>query len=102
MPGVWEGSKWRKHRQVLRRYPRNSGRAQDDRTVKWWAVDGKPLLDLGKRPFLLPIPDDKDYQVPFNVTGKIDKLTISAQPPKLTPDDIKKLKEAERKQADAG
>jgi hypothetical protein len=31
------------------RYPRNSGRAQDDRTVKWRAVDGKLLLDLGKR-----------------------------------------------------
>jgi arylsulfatase len=46
--------------------------------------------------------DDKDYQVPFNFTGKIDKLTISVEPPKLTPDDIKKLKEAKRKQADAG
>ena len=65
-----------------------------------------------KRPFILLIPDigmnmgspvdDKDYQVPFNFTGKIDKLTISVEPPKLTPDDIKKLKEAERKQADAG
>lgn len=43
-----------------------------------------------KRPFILLIP------------GKIDKLTISVEPPKLTPDDIKKLKEAERKQADAG
>jgi len=46
--------------------------------------------------------DDKDYQVPFNFTGKIDKLTISVEPPKLAPDHIKKLKEAERKQADAG
>ena len=57
-----------------------------------------------KRPFILLIPpvDDKDYQVPFNFTGKIDKLTISVEPPKLTPDDIKKLKEAERKQAEAG
>lgn len=49
LPGGWEGSKWRKHRQVLRRYPRNSRRAQDDRTVKWWVIDGKPLLDLGKK-----------------------------------------------------
>jgi hypothetical protein len=46
--------------------------------------------------------DDQDYQPPFNFTGTIDKLTISVEPPKLTPDDIKKLKEAERKQADAG
>ena len=102
MPGGWEGSKWRKHRQVLRRYPRNSGRAQNDRTVKWWAVDGKPLLDLGKKAIYSSYTHDKDYQVPFNFTGKIDKLTISVEPPKLTPDDIKKLKEAERKQADAG
>ena len=55
-----------------------------------------------KRPFILLIPDDKDYQVPFNLTRKIDKPTISVGPPKLTPDDIKKLKEAKRKQADAG
>jgi len=32
-----------------RRYPRNSGRAQDDRAVKWRAVDGKLLLDPGKK-----------------------------------------------------
>ena len=71
--------------------------------MKWWAVDGKPLLDLGKKAIYSSYThDDKDYQVPFNFTGKIDKLTISVEPPKLTPDDIKKLKEAERKQADAG
>ena len=29
--------------------------------------------------------DDKDYQVPFKFTGKIEKLTISVEPPKLTP-----------------
>ena len=32
-----------------RRYPRNSERAQDDRAVKWRAVDGKLLLDPGKK-----------------------------------------------------
>jgi len=32
-----------------RRYPRNSERAQDDRTVKRWTVDGKLLLDSGKK-----------------------------------------------------
>ena len=31
------------------RYPRNSERAQDDRTVKWRTVDGKLLLDPGKK-----------------------------------------------------
>jgi hypothetical protein len=39
--------------------------------------------------------DDQDYQVPFAFTGKIDKLTISIEPPKLTEDDQKKLLEAE-------
>ncbi len=35
--------------------------------------------------------DDKDYQVPFAFTGKLDKLTISIEQPKLTPADIKLL-----------
>jgi hypothetical protein len=39
--------------------------------------------------------DDKDYQVPFKVTGKIDKLTISVEPPHLTAEDQKRLAEAE-------
>jgi arylsulfatase len=38
--------------------------------------------------------DDKDYQVPFAFTGKIDKLTISLEPPVLTDADKKKLTEA--------
>jgi len=45
--------------------------------------------------------DDNDYQVPFNFTGKIDKLTIAVERPKLTPEDIQKLKEAEASAADA-
>jgi arylsulfatase len=40
--------------------------------------------------------DDHDYQVPFTFTGKIDKLTIALDPPKLTPEDEKKLSEAYR------
>ncbi len=40
--------------------------------------------------------DDQDYKVPFAFTGKIDKLTITVIPPVLTPQDIKKLQEAER------
>jgi len=45
--------------------------------------------------------DDQDYQVPFAFTGKIDKLTISIEPPKLTPDDQKKLSDAYRAAQDA-
>jgi arylsulfatase len=45
--------------------------------------------------------DDRDYQVPFNFSGKINKLTIAIDPPKLTPDDVKKLEEANRAAQDA-
>jgi arylsulfatase A-like enzyme len=44
--------------------------------------------------------DDQDYQVPFKFTGKIDKLTITVAPPKLTPEDKRKLMSAERSAAD--
>jgi arylsulfatase len=42
--------------------------------------------------------DDRDYKVPFPFTGKLTKLTIAVDEPKLTPEDIKKLEEAKRKQ----
>jgi arylsulfatase len=45
--------------------------------------------------------DDKDYQCPFKFTGKLNKLTIKLDRPQLTPDDIKKIKEAEASAADA-
>ncbi len=45
--------------------------------------------------------DDGDYQVPFNFTGTIDKLTIALDRPKLTPEDVQKLKQAEMAAADA-
>ena len=45
--------------------------------------------------------DDNDYKIPFLFTGKINKLTFSVAPPQLTPEDIKKLKEADAKAADA-
>ena len=35
--------------------------------------------------------DDKDYQVPFAFTGKINKLTIAVEPPVLTDADKQKL-----------
>jgi len=37
--------------------------------------------------------DDQDYQVPFRFTGKLDKLTLKIEPPKLTAADIKLLQE---------
>jgi arylsulfatase len=40
--------------------------------------------------------DDNDYQVPFAFDGKIDKITLTIERPKLTPEDIKKLTETER------
>jgi arylsulfatase len=45
--------------------------------------------------------DDRDYQVPFAFTGKIDKLTIALDGPKLTPDDVQKLQPANRAAQDA-
>src|SRR5450631_3928642 len=48
-----------------------------------------------------PTPvDDRDYKVPFNFTGKISKLTIALDPPKLTPDDVKKLEASNAAAAD--
>jgi arylsulfatase len=40
--------------------------------------------------------DDEDYQVPFKFTGKLNKLTLTIDRPKLTPEDEKRLMEAER------
>jgi arylsulfatase A-like enzyme len=45
--------------------------------------------------------DDHDYQVPFAFNGKIDKLTIALDPPKLTDEDKKKLEAAFRAAQDA-
>jgi arylsulfatase A-like enzyme len=40
--------------------------------------------------------DDKDYQVPFAFSGKLNKITLTIDRPKLTPEDIKKLQAATR------
>jgi arylsulfatase len=45
--------------------------------------------------------DDTDYQVPFALTGKIDKLTIKIDRPQLTPADEKKLTAAASSASDA-
>jgi arylsulfatase len=44
--------------------------------------------------------DDKDYQVPFRFTGKLNKLTLSIERPTLTPEDVRRLKETEERAAD--
>ena len=44
--------------------------------------------------------DDSDYQAPFPFTGKLDKLTIALDAPKLTPADERRLKEAAESAAD--
>jgi arylsulfatase len=40
--------------------------------------------------------NDADYQVPFRFTGKLNKLTLTIDRPKLTPEDEKKLMQATR------
>jgi arylsulfatase len=40
--------------------------------------------------------DDRDYQPPFAFNGTINKLTITIDRPKLTPEDEKRLAEAQR------
>jgi arylsulfatase len=40
--------------------------------------------------------DDRDYQVPFRFTGKLDKLTLTIDRPKLSAEDEKRLSEAQR------
>ncbi|HJZ95434.1 MAG TPA: sulfatase-like hydrolase/transferase, partial [Candidatus Solibacter sp.] len=40
--------------------------------------------------------DDRDYQVPFRFNGKLIKLTLTIDRPKLSPADIQRLKEAQR------
>lgn len=41
-------------------------------------------------------PVSNDYQVPFRFTGKLNKLTLTFDPLKLTPGDVKKLTAARR------
>jgi arylsulfatase len=45
--------------------------------------------------------NDADYQPPFTLTAKFNKLTIKIDRPKLSPEDIKKLEEGMKQAADA-
>jgi hypothetical protein len=47
-------------------------------------------------------PVDDTYEVPFYLTAKLEKLTIKVDPPKLTPEDEKKLKKAKPDSAAPG
>ena len=39
--------------------------------------------------------NDADYKVPFKFTGKINKITLTIDRPRLSPEDIKKLEAAQ-------
>ena len=45
-------------------------------------------------------PVANDYQVPFRFTGKLAKLRLTIDRPKLTPEDIKRLQETREVAAD--
>ena len=45
--------------------------------------------------------DDADYQPPFPLTAKFDKLTLKIDRPQLSPEDIKKLEEGMKSAGDA-
>ncbi len=79
-------------------------------------VDGKDVANI-KLPKTIPLTlqwdenfdvgadtltgvDDRDYQPPFKFTGKLDKLTLTIERPKLTPADIKQLEAAQAKAED--
>lgn len=55
-------------------------------------------LSLETAPFLLrnAVSRDEDYKPPFTFTGKIKKIALTIDRPKLSPEDIKKLEEAQR------
>jgi arylsulfatase len=78
-------------------------------------VNGKPVA-TNKLDFTVPLTkpldtvvnigtaagtpvDDREYQIPFKFTGRIEKITILLEPPKLTPEDVKKLQAAQARQA---
>jgi hypothetical protein len=54
-------------------------------------------LAKGKPVFTGTPVDDADYQVPFRFTGKLAKLTLKIDRPKLSPADEKRLMEESRR-----
>ncbi len=75
-------------------------------------VDGQPVATQAMEhtiPFLLQVDEsldvgsdtltgvnDADYQPPFAFTGKLNKVTLTIDRPKLSPEDVKKLEAAQR------
>jgi len=76
------------------------------------SVDGN-VVDTKKMPKTLPMilqwdesfdigsdtltgVNDADYKPPFALTAKLDKLTLTVDRPQLSPEDIQKLKAAQR------
>jgi arylsulfatase len=49
-------------------------------------------LDIGSD--TLTGVNDADYQPPFAFTGKLEKVTLTIDRPKLSPEDVKKLEAA--------
>jgi arylsulfatase A-like enzyme len=45
--------------------------------------------------------NDADYKAPFTFTGTLGKITLTVDRPQLSPEDVKKLQEAQRAQAAA-
>ena len=45
--------------------------------------------------------NDADYKLPFAFTGTLGKITLTVDRPKLSPEDVKKLQEAQKAQAAA-
>ena len=80
-------------------------------------VDGKEIASQKMEhtiPFMLPIDEsldigsdtltgvnDADYKPPFVFTGKLNKVTLTIDRPKLTPEDIKRLEKARQAAAAA-
>ncbi len=76
------------------------------------SVDGKPVASKSiphTIPFLMTLDetfdvgidtrtpvDDKDYQVPFPFTGKLNKLTVNLKPEPLSVEDRKRFDDAVR------
>ncbi|KHK02440.1 arylsulfatase [Desulfovibrio sp. TomC] len=58
-------------------------------TLQW-----DEALDIGSD--TLTGVNDADYQTPFAFTGTIDKITLTVDRPKLSPEDVKKLEQAQR------
>ncbi len=51
-------------------------------------------LDIGSD--TLTGVNDADYQPPFEFTGKFSNIALTVDRPKLSPEDVEKLREAQR------